>query len=68
MAIDPGTGVVSGTITYEAAEASPYATMVTATDDGDPSLWTTVVFTWDVADVNRAPAIVAIEDQASSEG
>jgi len=68
LSVDPATGVISGTITYDASDSAPYTAMVTATDDGDPSLWTTVVFAWDVADTNRAPSITAVGDQGSAEG
>ncbi|MCJ7725043.1 MAG: putative Ig domain-containing protein, partial [Acidimicrobiia bacterium] len=68
LTIDPGTGIIGGTISFEAAPGSPFTVMVTATDDGTPSLWTTIVITWTVADVNRAPTLVDPGAQSTAEG
>jgi len=68
LTIDPVTGVISGTVIYEAADASPFTVMVTVTDDGDPSLWTTITFTWTINDINRAPVLTNPGDQNTPEG
>lgn len=70
LSIDPGTGVISGTVGYNAAAGSPYSTKVTVTDDDptDPKS-TTVGFTWTVANDNRSPQITNPPgDQAHKSG
>lgn len=51
------TGLINGTITYEAAAGSPYSVQVTVRDSGSPQLEDTVSFAWTVANVNRPPTI-----------
>ncbi|NQV06652.1 putative Ig domain-containing protein [bacterium] len=68
FSIDPGTGIVSGTISYDAAPGSVYAVTVRATDGGAPVLFTEVGFSWTVSDTNRAPLMVNPGDQGSGEG
>jgi len=68
LSIDPGTGVISGTVSYSAAPGSPFSVTVRATDDGSPNLFDEVTFTWTVTDVNRPPAVTTPGDQASAEG
>ncbi|MBN2113966.1 MAG: putative Ig domain-containing protein, partial [Acidimicrobiia bacterium] len=53
LAIDPATGLISGTISYEASPGSPYAVEVRVEDPG--GLFDTDTFTWAVSDTNRAP-------------
>ena len=53
LAIDPATGLISGTISYEAAPGSPYAVLVRVEDPG--GLIDTDTFTWTVTETNRAP-------------
>ena len=67
LSIDPGSGVISGTIAFDAA-GSRIAVTVRATDDGSPVLFTEVGFTWTVADTNRAPVVVDPGDQSDAEG
>ena len=50
-------GVVSGTVTFDASPASPYWVTVRATDDGTPLRWAEVSFSWTVADTNRSPVV-----------
>jgi VCBS repeat-containing protein len=45
LSVDPVTGLISGTITYQAAANSPYSASVTVTDGTTP---VTVNFTWTV--------------------
>jgi hypothetical protein len=68
LSIDPTTGEITGTVTYDAAPASPYAVTVRVTDDRVPALWGEAVFTWTVSDTNRAPAVTDPGDQSSAEG
>jgi len=50
LAIDPATGVISGTVGFDAAPS--YSVVVTASDG---SLTGTASFTWTVTNTNRAP-------------
>ena len=68
LTIDPGSGVISGTVDAAAGSGSPYTVTVTATDDGSPNLDTDVVFTWTVTDTNRAPVVTDPGDQSDAEG
>ena len=68
LAIDPATGVISGTVDYGASAGSPYTVTVRATDDGTPALWDEVGFAWTVADTNRAPVVTDPGDQWNAEG
>ncbi|MCB2223481.1 MAG: putative Ig domain-containing protein [Actinobacteria bacterium] len=68
LSIDPATGEITGTISYDAAAGSPFATVVTVTDDGSPALEDQVAFTWTVTETNRAPIVDPIPDRASDEG
>ncbi|MCP4966566.1 MAG: DUF5011 domain-containing protein [bacterium] len=68
LAIDAVTGLISGTVGYDAAAASPFTTVVTATDSGSPAMIGQTTFTWTVMDTNRAPfanadAITILEDE-----
>ncbi len=67
LSIDPATGLISGTIGFDAAETNGgnYTSSVTATDG---SASDTKTFTWTVTDTNRAPALSAIADQSNAEG
>ena len=64
FSLDATTGVISGTLSYAAAAASPYTVTVTV-DDGAQS--TSQTFTWSVNDVNRGPAISSPAAQAHAE-
>ena len=68
LAIDQGSGVVSGTIDFSAAPGSPYSVTVTATDDGTPVEEASVGFQWAVSNTNRAPVVTSPGDQVGSEG
>jgi hypothetical protein len=68
LSIDPGSGLVSGTITYDASPGSPYAVTVTLADGGTPTRFSTMPFTWSVADTNRAPTISDPGSQVDGEG
>ncbi len=54
LGIDPSTGLISGTITYDASPGSPYSVVVRVQDPG--GLFDTDSFTWTVTDTNRPPA------------
>jgi len=68
LTIDPLTGVISGTISYDGATGSPHPVTVRATDDGAPNLFDEVAFTWTVANVNRGPNVNHPGHQAVAEG
>lgn len=55
VAIDAATGLISGTIDYDAAGSSPYAVTITVSDNGVPTLDDTDTFTWTVDNTNRDP-------------
>ena len=68
LAIDPVSGAVSGTVSFDASPASPYWVTVRGTDDGTPPRWSEVSFSWTVADTNRAPSVTSPGDRADAEG
>ena len=68
LALDPVSGVVSGTVTFDASPASPYWVTVRATDDGSPLRWDEVSFSWTVADTNRSPVVASPGDRSDAEG
>jgi uncharacterized repeat protein (TIGR01451 family) len=71
LAINSSTGLISGTITYDAAAGSPYSVTVTAIDSGAGNLTGTASFTWTVNNVNRAPAFTGAatnQSQTINEG
>src|SRR4029077_16614954 len=59
LAIDPATGVISGTLSYTSAGTHPVT--VTASDG---TLSVSQSFTWTVTNVDRAPVISVIANQA----
>ncbi|MDJ0663076.1 MAG: putative Ig domain-containing protein [Acidimicrobiia bacterium] len=65
VSISPETGLISGTISYEAAAGSPFSTTITAVDSAGAVASTS--FTWSVADANRAPSLQPIDDLAIDE-
>ena len=68
LSIAESTGLISGTITYSAHASSPFSVLVTVTDDGSPSKFSQVSFSWTVADTNQAPTITNPGNQSSAEG
>jgi hypothetical protein len=68
LSIDPVSGLVSGTVSYQAAEnnAGPYNVTVTANDDR--GLATSVNFVWAVIDVPRPPVVTYPGIQTNAEG
>ena len=63
LSINSNTGLISGTISDNANDSSPYSVTVTLTDDGDPAKSTQTSFAWNVSAFNNAPTITAISDQ-----
>ena len=57
LSINSATGLITGTIDFEAAAASPHGVVITVTDNGAPPRAGSVEFSWDVADVNRPPIV-----------
>ena len=68
LSIAPGTGVISGNLAFDASDGSPYTVVVRATDDGIPSQFTEVQFSWTVTDTNRAPSVTSPGDLGNAEG
>ncbi|MDJ0498162.1 MAG: putative Ig domain-containing protein, partial [Acidimicrobiia bacterium] len=68
LSIDPGSGLISGTIDYTAATGSPYGVTITATDDGaPPESAVPDTFVWTVDNTNRPPTIVNPGPQTTPE-
>ena len=67
LAIDPTSGLVSGTITQTAAADAPYAVEVTV-DDGRGGIVSADPFSWDVAEDNVTPVLDGIGNLLSSQG
>jgi Putative Ig domain/GDSL-like Lipase/Acylhydrolase len=65
--INPTSGLISGTISYEAYTGTPYNVMVKVTDDGQLKRSDAVSFTWTVANLNRPPALTQPSNQTSAE-
>jgi len=63
LSIDAATGVISGTLGYDAA--GTYQVTITVTDGTTPASFQ---FRWTVADVNRPPTILALPDRSDAEG
>ncbi len=70
LTMDAVTGLISGTIETGASVNSPYTVTVTVTDNGSPVESTTVIFTWNVTDVNvnQAPVVTDPGEQNGVEG
>jgi uncharacterized repeat protein (TIGR01451 family) len=67
VSIDPGTGLISGTLGYTAAAGSPYNVTITATDQHGAA--NVDLFTWTVTNTNRLPTFdAALGDQSDAEG
>ena len=66
LSINPTTGTISGTPTFDAA--GTYNVTVTVTDDGVPSLNAQASFNLDVTNTNRAPVMPSQADTTVAEG
>jgi hypothetical protein len=64
LSIDPVTGLISGTINYDANSGSPYSVTVTVEDNGVPSRNNSTTFSWTVTNINRPPS--ATDDSLST--
>jgi cold shock CspA family protein len=67
VSIDPGSGLIAGTIDALAGSGSPYSVTVTVSDDGVPVMQDTDTFTWTITDVNRSPSLDPIVDPGGDE-
>ena len=63
LSLDPATGLISGSPTFEAA--GTYNVKVSVTDG---SLSRDRFFSWEIVDVNRAPSLAVPDDQSDHEG
>ncbi|WP_299397240.1 putative Ig domain-containing protein [uncultured Gelidibacter sp.] len=70
LSIDTTTGLISGTIASGSSTDSPYTVEVTVMDDGTPSEYATITFTWNISAtaVNGAPVVTNPGVQNSAEG
>jgi|GEM_PF-1176387 len=68
LSINASTGLISGSLGYDAAAGSPYTVQVTATNDAAPPESGSVTFSWVVNNVNRAPVVEDPGTQNSAEG
>lgn len=68
LAIDPGTGVIAGTVAMDAYTSSPYNVTVTVEDDSVPPLSDSVGFQWVVSPGNAQPVLVNPGPQENAEG
>lgn len=68
LSINASTGLITGSLGYEAAAGSPYTVEVTVTDDAVPPQSGGVTFSWVVHDINRAPVVEDPGAQDSAEG
>ncbi len=68
ISIDPNTGRISGTLTYDAAKDTPYNVTVTVLDNGDPPESGEQTFDWTVLNKNRQPSMTSVENQSNMEG
>ncbi len=68
ISIDPATGVISGTLAYDAAKDTAYNVIITVLDNGTPPESGLQSFNWTVINKNRQPAVTSVENQSSMEG
>jgi hypothetical protein len=66
LSINSSTGVISGTIAFDAAQPGPYAVTVSVNDHVNTPI-EQVTFNWTVTPTNRPP-VVAIADRSNNEG
>jgi hypothetical protein len=68
LSIDASTGVISGTLTYQAAEDSGGATAVTVVVDTNQGGSATASFTWTINDTPRLPTLTNPGSQTTAAG
>jgi hypothetical protein len=66
LKVGQASGLITGTLAYNAAADSPYTVTVTVTDPGGLSDQKT--FQWQVANTNRPPVLEPVGDQQGVEG
>ena len=65
LSIDVSLGVISGTITTGAEVGSPYAVIVTITDDGEPNKSAQALFSWNVSAISQAEVLYRVNSGGS---
>jgi hypothetical protein len=65
LSLNPTTGVISGTISYDGYKGSAYAVEITVTDGANP---TTISFNWTVTETNRPPQVTSPGNKSNTEG
>ena len=65
LSINNASGLIFGTISDNAAVASPYSITVIVTDNGSPTKNAQTSFTWNVSAFNNAPTITTISGQTN---
>lgn len=65
LGIDAGSGVISGSIAFHAASASPYSVVVAVEDEHGAS--DSISFTWLTDNTNRPPSLLPIANQVIDE-
>jgi large repetitive protein len=62
------TGMVTGTVSYEAYTGSVYPVTITVTDEGSPPVPVDLEFNWTITPTNRVPVVNEIADRSHPEG
>jgi cold shock CspA family protein len=60
VSIDDDSGLITGTVSHNAAASSPHTTVVTVSDGENGTA--TESFTWTIADLNRSPTLAPLAD------
>ena len=65
LSVDAGTGVITGTVSFEAAAGSLYSVTASVSDG---VLNASTAFTWTVSETNQPPVITSLGNQSDAEG
>jgi PKD repeat protein len=66
LTIDSGTGLISGAVSAGAAASSPFAVVITVTDDGNPTQNASVNFDWNISVTSNMPPIAVASANRNS--